>query len=298
MPIHIKEANVGIVVVTGTSTGIGFATAITLARGGHTVFAGMRNLDRGDELREVTSKEKLPLTIVKLDVDDDGSVDEAFKKVLLEKGHVDALINNAGISSGGPLAEVPISVYRQIMETNFFGAVRCMKAVVPSMLEKRSGCIINVTSIAGTFGHALQSPYASTKWALEGLSECLAQELRPFNVRVAIVEPGIIATPMASRPRPAPPPDRPYSTPMRRLSAIFAESLKAPISPFEAAQVFQDIVDGRSTKLRNPAGSNGDTFIQWRKRKTDEEWVRLGVQDDAEWAADAKKNLGLDIKLQ
>ena len=287
----------GVVVVTGTSTGIGLSTAITLGRGGHTVFAAMRNLDRGAELREATAKEKLPITIVKLDVDDDSSVEAAFKEILQEKGHIDALINNAGIAGGGPVEEAPIDVFRQIMETNFFGALRCTKAVLPSMRERQSGCIVNVTSVAGQFGWACQGAYAASKWALEGLSECLAQELSPFKVRLAIVEPGIIATPMASRPRPVPPPG-PYSTTRRRFGSVFIESLKTPTSPFEVAKVIQDIVEGRRTKLRNPAGPDGDSFIQWRKKKTDEEWVRSGTLDDAEWAADIKKNLGLDIKLQ
>src|SRR5215831_4726513 len=103
----------GIVVVTGTSTGIGLATAITLARGGHTVFAGMRNLDRSGELREVATKEKLPITIVQLDVDSDNSVDDAFKRILQEKGHIDVLVNNAGIGRGGPVELVRLDVFRK-----------------------------------------------------------------------------------------------------------------------------------------------------------------------------------------
>jgi NAD(P)-dependent dehydrogenase (short-subunit alcohol dehydrogenase family) len=172
----------GIAVVTGTSTGIGLSTAITLGRGGHTVFAGMRNVDRGAELREVTSKEKLPITIVRLDVDDDRSVEAAFKGILQEKGHIDALINNAGIGGGGPVEEAPMGIFREIMETNFFGALRCMKAVLPSMRDRQSGCIVNVTSVAGQFGMSPQGAYAASKWALEGLSECLAQELSPFKI--------------------------------------------------------------------------------------------------------------------
>jgi NAD(P)-dependent dehydrogenase (short-subunit alcohol dehydrogenase family) len=95
-----------------------------------------------------------------------------------------------------------------------------------------------------------QGGYAASKWALEGLSECLAQELNPFNVRVAIVEPGLIATPMHT-PRPAPPPN-PYSTSIRRLSALFAASLETPSSPFEVAKTIQDIVDGKSLKPPKP----------------------------------------------
>ncbi|MBR1156673.1 SDR family oxidoreductase [Bradyrhizobium sp. JYMT SZCCT0428] len=285
----------GIVVITGTSTGIGFATAATLARGGHTVFAGMRNPDRGDELRELASKERLSIRIVRLDVDNDDSVDEAFKNILKENGHIDVLVNNAGISGGGPVELVPIGIFRQIMETNFFGAIRCIKAVVPSMRERRSGCIVNITSVAGQFGMSPQGPYAASKWALEGLSECLAQELSAFNVRVAMVEPGVIATPMTTSPRPMPPPTNPYFPIIRRMVAYFTASLKTPSSPFEVAETIQGIVDGKSTKLRNPTGHDGAKLIQWRKSKTDEEWVKLGAASDSEWAADAQKNLGVDV---
>jgi NAD(P)-dependent dehydrogenase (short-subunit alcohol dehydrogenase family) len=286
----------GVVVVTGTSTGIGQATAITLARGGHTVFAGMRNLDRGGELREITSKEKLPINVVQLDVDSDNSVEDAFNHILREKGQIDVLVNNAGIGGGGPVELVPIAMFRQIMETNFFGGLRCIKAVVPSMRQRQSGCIINITSVAGQFGMSPQGPYAASKWAFEGLSECLAQELSPFNVRVAIVEPGVIATPMMTTPRPVPPPN-PYSPSIRRMRAYFAASLKTHTSPFEVAKTVQDIVDGKSSKLRNPAGSDGAKLIQWRKSKTDEEWASLGAASDAEWVADAKKNMGVDVDL-
>jgi NAD(P)-dependent dehydrogenase (short-subunit alcohol dehydrogenase family) len=285
----------GIVVVTGTSTGIGQATAITLARGGHMVVAGMRNLDRGGELREIASKEKLPINIVQLDIDSDKSVEDAFKQILSEKGQIDVLVNNAGIGARGYIEEAPIAVFRQVMETNFFGGLRCIKAVVPSMRERKSGCIINITSVAGQFGMPPQGPYAASKWAFEGLSECLAQELSPFNVRVAIVEPGVIATPLTTTPRPAPPPS-PYSMHGRRIGAYFAASLSNPTSPFEVAKTIQDIVDGKSTKLRNPSGADGASLINWRKSKTDEEWASLGAASDAEWVADMKKYTGVDIK--
>jgi NAD(P)-dependent dehydrogenase (short-subunit alcohol dehydrogenase family) len=287
----------GVAVVTGTSTGIGLASALTLARGGHTVFAGMRNLDRGGDLRKVISKEKLPIRVVQLDVDQDTSVENAFKDILKEAGHVDALVNNAGISGGGPVELIPIGVFRQIMETNFFGALRCIKAVVPSMREKKSGCIVNITSVAGQFGMSPQGPYAASKWALEGLTECLAQELRPFNVRVAMVEPGVIETPMTTKPRPMPPADNPYFPNIRRMVAYFTASLENPTSPYEVAKTVHDIVDGRSTRLRNPTGKDGAKLLEWRKSKTDEEWVDMGAASDAEWVADAKRITGIEAKI-
>ncbi|MDN4982215.1 SDR family oxidoreductase [Bradyrhizobium sp. WYCCWR 13022] len=285
-----------IAVITGTSSGIGLASAITLARAGHTVFAGMRNLDKSAELREVAGKENLPITVVKLDVDSDQSVKDAFARIMSESGHIDVLVNNAGIGGRGYIEDAPIALFRQVMETNLYGGIRCIQAVVPSMRERRSGCIINITSVAGQFGMPPQGPYAASKWAFEGLSECLAQELSPFNVRVAIVEPGVIATPMTTTPRPAPPPS-PYSMHGRRIAAYFMASLSKPTSPFAVADAIKDIVDGKSTKLRNPAGADGAALINWRKSKTDEEWVALGAATDDEWIADAKKHFGMDIKF-
>lgn len=225
----MKGKHVSVAVITGTSSGIGLAIAVTLARVGHTVFAGMRNLDRGDELNAVISKENLSIRIVQLDVDSDYSVEDAFKQILEEAGQIDVLVNNAGVSGTGPVELAPIAVFRQAMETNFFGAVRCIKAVVPSMRQRRSGCIVNITSVAGQFGMASLGPYASTKWALEGLSESLAQELRPFSISVATIEPGVVATPMTTKPRSAVPTDHPYYSSIRRLLAYFDASLEDPL---------------------------------------------------------------------
>jgi NAD(P)-dependent dehydrogenase (short-subunit alcohol dehydrogenase family) len=283
-----------VALVTGTSAGIGLATAITLGRAGHTVFAGMRSLDRGDALQAAIAKEKLPVTIVQMDVDNDASVDRAVSEVVAKKGQIDVLVNNAGIGGGGPVEEAPIAIFRQVMETNFFGGLRCIKAVVTGMRTRRSGCIVNVTSAAGRFGMSPQAAYAASKWAVEGFSECLAQELKAFNVRVAIVEPGVIETAMATRSRPAMP-ESPYDVPRRRLRAFFEASLRSPTSPFVVAEQIRDIVGGTSWQLRYPTGRGAATLIKWRRDKTDEQWVNLGVASDAEWAADAKSFLGLDV---
>ena len=286
----------GIVLVTGTSTGIGLATAITLGRAGHTVLAGMRNLERGAELRDVAGKENLPVTIVPLDVDNDRSVEAAIGKIMTDHGAIDVLVNNAGIGGGGPAEFLPLDLYRQVMETNYFGSLRCIKAVLPSMRQRKSGCIVNVTSIAGRLGSAMQTAYAGSKWALEGLSEALAQEVKPFNIRVAIVEPGVIATPMTMQERPKPPPN-PYSNQIQRLTALFTEALKAQTSPYVVAVTIQDIVEGKATRLRNPSGPDAELFLTARRSRSDEEWVAWGAASDAEWVVEINQALGLNMKL-
>ena len=193
-----------VALVTGASSGIGIATAVTLARGGHTVIATMRNPNGAGELLKIVTEEKLPVEVAALNVDEDASVREAIGKALAERGHIDILVNNAGVGGGGAVEEVSLDFFRQMMETNFFGALRCMKAVIPSMRERRHGCIVNVTSIAGRVAMAPQAPYAASKFALEALSKCLAQEMKAFNVRVAIIEPGVIATPIFSKAKPLP----------------------------------------------------------------------------------------------
>ena len=148
-----------IAVVTGSSSGIGQATAVVIARAGHTVYATMRNPKAGsEELRAIAEREGLLLRCAMLDVDSDKSVREAFENIVSEAGHVDVLVNNAGIAHIGAVEELPIAEFRASMETNFFGALRCIQAVVPGMRERRSGCIVSVTSVAGRFSMAPQAP--------------------------------------------------------------------------------------------------------------------------------------------
>ena len=185
--------------ITGSSTGIGFATALAFGRAGHKVAAAMRNPARAPELATVASNERLPITVYTMDVDADASVSGAIGRIAKEIGPIDVLVNNAGIERMGSVEELPLTDFRAVMETNYFGVLRCIQAVLPAMRQRRSGCIINLASVAGHIAASPQAPYAASKFALEALSECLAQEAKPFNIRVAIVEPGIIDTPMARR---------------------------------------------------------------------------------------------------
>jgi len=284
-----------IALVTGTSSGIGLATAVTLARGGHTVIATMRNLESAGKLQKIVAAEKLPVSLAVLNVDDDASVESAMGKVLAEHGRLDVLVNNAGIGGGGSVEECSMARFREVMETNFFGALRCIKAVVPGMRERRHGCIVNVTSISGRLAMAPAAAYCASKFALEALSECLAQEMKAFNVRVAIVEPGVIATPIFSKAKPTPD-NTPYPH-SRRQRALFARSLTNPTSPYIVGEKIREIVDGGSWQLRYPVGPDAVPFLKWRASKTDEEVVNLGGASDEEFKLLAKRDFGLDVNL-
>ena len=282
-------------VVTGSNSGIGLATAVALARASHTVVAAMRNLERGAEIRKIAEEEKLPVHVAKLDVDDDASVREAFTEVVARHGPIDVLVNNAGVPGGGPVEETTIDHFRQVMETNFFGGLRCIKAVIPSMRERRKGTIVNITSIAGRLASTPMASYAASKWAFEALSEVLAQEVRAFNVRVAIVEPGVIATPIFSK---APPPPKHSFYPHgRRLRAMFAAALAKPVPPSVVGDLVRDIVDGDSWRLRYLVGPDTEPRLKARQSKTDEQVIAEAAQSDEEFLARFKRETGIDLVL-
>jgi NAD(P)-dependent dehydrogenase (short-subunit alcohol dehydrogenase family) len=256
----------------------------------------MRHPDRAPELASTAAKDKFLIKILPMDVDDDASVVKATAQVLACGGRIDVLVNNAGIDLKGPIEELPLAEFRRVMETNYFGALRCIQAVVPGMRARRSGHIINVTSIAGRVSVSSQAPYAASKWALEAASEALAQEVKSFGIHVSIVEPGVIATPIFDKRREVPANTR-YPQ-ERRLNALFNASLKQPISPFLVADKIVEIVESKTWKLRHPVGPDAEPLLALRASMTDEQWVDLhSIESDQEWAAVIKRDIGLDVVL-
>jgi NAD(P)-dependent dehydrogenase (short-subunit alcohol dehydrogenase family) len=162
------------------------------------------------------------------------------------------------------------------------------------MRARRSGCIINVASVAGHIAVAPMAAYTASKFALEALSECLAQEVTPFNVRVAIVEPGIIDTAMAQSIGTARAPS-PYSQ-QRRIASLFATALKAPVPPSLVADKILEIAVGTTTQLRHPVGPDAAPFLGWRRGMSDEAWVELGALDDAAWYDRIEADFGMDAR--
>ena len=251
------------VVITGTSSGIGFATALELARAGHTVYATMRNPARAPRLGEIAKDEGLAIEIRELDVDSGESVRQCFAHIPV----VDVLVNNAGIERHGSIEELPIEDFVATMNTNYLGAVRCVKAVLPAMRQARSGCIVNVTSVAGRIASSPLGPYAASKFALEAISEALAGEVKSFGIRVAIVEPGIQDTRMARSIEGTMQSLYPQS---RRFAGLFHAALEHPVPPETTAVVIRDIIESGTWQLRHPSGPDAVPFLGWRASMNDE----------------------------
>ena len=282
------------VLITGSSTGIGLATALAFGRAGHTVAAAMRNPARAPELANVAERERLPITVFTMDVDSDGSVHESIAQIGRTMGSIDVLVNNAGIERMGSVEHLPLTDFRAVMETNYFGVIRCIQAVLPSMRARRSGCIINIASVAGQIALSPMASYTASKYALEALSECLAQEVKPFGVRVAIVEPGIIDTAMSRNIGTA---DAPSIYPQRRRTAgLFAASLANPAPPSLVADKVLEIATTGTWQLRHPVGPDAAPFLGWRRQMSDEAWVDFGALDDDAWYDRVMADFGLDAR--
>ena len=282
--------------VTGASTGIGRAAAVLLARAGHDVVATMRTPERAPQLQEMVKRESLPVTILPLDVDSDASVTKAIDDATRQCGPIEALVNNAGIGQLRAVEDESLADFRKTMETNYFGALRCIKALLPGMRERRRGSIINVASVAGRIAITPQAAYAASKFALEATTEILAQEVGQFGIGVALVEPGVIATPIFNKLRPEI--ESPYPG-ERRLNAMFAASLTAgQPSPDLVGEKIRELVEATPPlKLRNPVGPDSQPFLRWRASMTDEEWVAMaGIEDDEDWAAGIQRDFGLDVR--
>ena len=285
-----------VIFITGSSTGIGLATAVAFGRARHDVYATMRNPDRAPELASIAAKERLPIKILPMDVDSDTSVGKTVAGALAESGRIDVLVNNAGIAVTGPVEELPLAEFRRVMETNYFGALRCIQAVVRGMRERRSGHIINVSSIQGRISIPSYAAYAASKWALEAASEALAQETKSFGVKVSIVEPGMIATPVWDKRREVPANTRYRQE--RRIQALVNALLKQPVTPFVVADKIVEIIQSKTWKLRHTVGPDAEPTLQYRASMTDEQWVDLqSVESDQEWLAIVKRDFGVDVDL-
>ena len=241
------------VLITGCSTGFGRETAIELTRRGHEVVATAR---RPETLADLDVAQKLAL-----DVDSDESV----RAAVAQAGEVDALVNNAGWSTHGPIEKVPLQEVRRMFETNFFGAARMIQAIVPKLRARKSGVIVNVSSMAGRVAAPLMGFYAASKFALEGLSEALHLELGHFGIRVVVIEPGFVKSSFRANATRHGTDDAPYDE-LQRAWAGFDEALiggERP-GPEIVGVAVADAVEGKRQVLRWPVGKDAELVLKAR----------------------------------
>ncbi len=283
-------------VVTGANSGIGRAIAIHLATQGHTVYGTVRATSRTDKLLAMAEQAGAEVHLAELDVAEDASVRDGFDRILAEAGRVDVLVNNAGVGGNAVAEEATPELYLDVMNVNLCGAVRCLKAVLPGMRERRSGAIVNITSIAGRMAAIAQSPYVASKFAFEGFSEGLAQELAPFGIRVAIIEPGVTKSAIFAKSIDAPNTTGAYDAPYRRMFQFYATGIANATDPFEVAEVVHHAITTDQPQLRYAMSWGGKELVEGRAALGDDEWVALGaIDDDAEYYGRFAEHFGLDI---
>lgn len=266
-----------IAVVTGTSTGIGLTTSLHLARNGYKVFAGMRNVAKATALQEAAAADSLDVEVIQLDVCDKDSIAAAFQLVE-QTGPVDVLVNNAGIGGSAPLELTPEDEHRQMFETNYFGVVNCVQAVLPSMRERGTGSIANITSAVGLMATPNQIAYSASKWALECLGEALAHEVYRFGVRVVNVEPGVIMTNIFENSAEQTRYDKtsPYQPIMRRNGKVFMAGFNREIQPIKVAETILEAITTEQYQLRWPVGPDAEGFMGARHKVYADDWVKMG----------------------
>lgn len=261
-----------IAIVTGSSSGIGFETALALAREGYYTCATMRDTKKGNQITEIAKKENLKLEVIELDVDKDKTVQDAINKIMKEKNRIDVLVNNAGYALFGCLEDLSMDDLKAQFETNFFGVVRTSQAVIPIMRKQKSGTIVNVSSVAGRIGFPVSPAYISSKFALEGLSESMRYELSPFGINTIIIEPGVIKTNFMSSMKKSMKPDSVYKDITNKVIVGISMMAEMGTPPQEVARTIIKAIKSEDPLPRYVVGNDAVMFLEAKKTKTDLEF--------------------------
>ena len=292
---QLARRTMATIVLTGCRSGFGFHAALKFAQNGDQVFATMRDVSESGPLEGAAQAEGLEIQVLELDVTAPESFAPVIDRVLEKAGAIDVLVNNAGLLRPGALEDVPEAVLRDVMETNFFGPVLLMKAVLPQMRAQGSGCIINVSSLSGLAGLPGDTVYAASKFALEGATEALRHEIDRWGIRVALVEPGLYATDLfASAPEDLGLPD--YIAPDSPYRALTQEQLagireRIPNAPHPAlvAELLVEIAHSKRPQLRWPSDARaGEIAAQLRTLGDQERDAFLRQASGTSWWSDGR----------
>ena len=268
-----------VAIVTGSSSGIGLETSVSLAQNGFLTYATMRNLDKSSIIKTAADNESLPIKVVQLNVADNRMINNAIQAIVSEAGRIDILVNNAGYGLVGAFEDLSIDdEIKNQYETNVFGLMRVTQAVLPIMRRQQSGIIVNVSSGAGLFGYPGGSAYVSTKFAVEGLSESMAYELEPFGIKVVLIEPGFIKTNFANAmvlAKKAQDPSSPYPEMMQRIQANSKEMAKNASSVDVVSKAILEAVKSKSPNLRYLVGKDVEAWAASKKTMGDTEFHNM-----------------------
>ncbi len=269
-----------VAIVTGSSSGIGLETSLTLARKGFYTYATMRKVEeeKSRPLIDAAKNENLTLQVTELDVNNDESVANAIDTIVDERMRIDVLVNNAGYALGGALEETSMDEIKAQFETNFFGAVRAMQAVLPIMRKQGTGKIVNITSMGGRIAIPLSSPYHGSKFALEGLSESIQYELEHFGIKIILIEPGAVGSNFWKNikiAKSSSDSNSPYAQFGNQIMKAFKEMEQNVMNPSEVAKTILDAVTSDNPQLRYVVGEDATKTIEARKNISDEEFGDL-----------------------
>ena len=282
----MKSGQQQVAVVTGSSSGIGFETSLLLARNGIYTYATMRNQSKSEEILANTRKDNLPLKTLLLDVTNEKSILDVIKKIIAEKGRIDILVNNAGYSLLGPLEQLQINEIKEEFETNFFGIIKLIQSVLPTMRKQRYGRIINISSLAGRIGFPFSSAYVSSKFALEGLTESLGYEIQNFGIYVILIEPGVIRTNFLNSMKLGKNVitlqndsniNSPYTEMIQKRISAFKPRFEKGSSPIEVAEVVLEAITSQDPKTRYLVGNDAMKMMEKRNDTTDEEFGKVVI---------------------
>lgn len=263
-----------VALVTGSSSGIGFETSLALAREGYFTYATMRDIKKAKAIQDVAKKEKIPISVIPLDVDKPETVKAAIKQIVSEKKRIDVLVNNAGYGLFGCLEDITVDELKAQFETNFFSIARIIQEVAPIMREQKSGTIVNISSVAGRIGFPASPGYISSKFALEGLSESLRYEFAPFGINIIIIEPGVIKTNFfgsMKMPKNAKK-DSPYGDITSKVVAGVKMMSEMGTPPKEVADAIIKSLKEKNPLPRYAVGNDAQMFLEAKKMKTDIEF--------------------------
>ena len=264
-----------IALVTGSSSGIGLETVLALARDGYYTYASMRDIKKSGELEYAVKKESLPVEIVELDVDKEESIIVAVRKIFTDKKRIDVLVNNAGYGQFGCTEDLSVDDFRNQFETNFFSIVKIIQEVAPIMRNQNSGIIVNISSVVGRIGLPGSPAYISTKFALEGLSECLRYELGQFGIKTTLIEPGVIKTNFFNSMKiPESKTDTKYKELTDNILAGLKMMAEMGTPPSQVANVIIKAIHDDEILPRYAVGTDATMFLEAKKMKTDLEFEK------------------------